>query len=132
MKSKLFVPASRPELFVKALASQADAISFDLEDAVPETRKAEARIALRALLLAPGLARNGNGGNGKTLIVRVNAFESRHFQDDIAAVVQSGVDLINLPKLRNAADVRAAGEWRRYADRAVAQYRIAGCVAWRV
>ena len=120
MKSKLFVPASRPELFVKALASQADAISFDLEDAVPETRKAEARIALRDLLLAPGLARNGNGktGNGKTLIVRVNPFASRHFQDDIAAVVQSGVDLINLPKPRDAADVRAAAEAIEAAERA--------------
>ena len=39
MRSKLFVPASRPELFLKALAGEADAISFDLEDAVEESRK---------------------------------------------------------------------------------------------
>ncbi len=39
MRSKLFVPASRPELFSKALASAADAISFDLEDAVVAARK---------------------------------------------------------------------------------------------
>ena len=43
MKSKLFVPGSRPELFAKALASAADGISFDLEDAVSESRKDEAR-----------------------------------------------------------------------------------------
>ena len=41
MRSKLFVPGSRPELFAKALASAAHALSFDLEDAVPEARKAE-------------------------------------------------------------------------------------------
>ena len=34
MRSKLFVPGSRPELFAKAAASAADALSFDLEDAV--------------------------------------------------------------------------------------------------
>ena len=46
MRSKLFVPASRPELFDKALASMADALSFDLEDAVALTRKQEARASL--------------------------------------------------------------------------------------
>ncbi|HEY4802670.1 MAG TPA: aldolase/citrate lyase family protein, partial [Paraburkholderia sp.] len=50
MRSKLFVPASRPELFEKALASAADALSFDLEDSVAPARKPEAREALRALL----------------------------------------------------------------------------------
>jgi len=38
MRSKLFVPASRPELFDKALVSAADALSFDLEDAVAPPR----------------------------------------------------------------------------------------------
>ncbi|MEI7568784.1 MAG: aldolase/citrate lyase family protein, partial [Alcaligenaceae bacterium] len=49
MRSKLFVPASRPELFAKALASAADAISFDLEDAVEERSKPAARVALQTL-----------------------------------------------------------------------------------
>ena len=49
-RSKLFVPGSRPELFGKAFASAADAVSFDLEDAVAADRKAEARsIVARAL-----------------------------------------------------------------------------------
>ena len=39
MRSKLFVPGARPELFAKALAGEADALSFDLEDSVtPELR----------------------------------------------------------------------------------------------
>ena len=43
MRSNLFVPGSRPELFAKALAGSADALSFDLEDAVPDERKPRAR-----------------------------------------------------------------------------------------
>ena len=35
LRSKLFVPGARPELFDKALAGDADALSFDLEDSVP-------------------------------------------------------------------------------------------------
>jgi citrate lyase subunit beta/citryl-CoA lyase len=53
MRSKLFVPASRPELFAKALAGEADALSFDLEDAVAEARKDEARGLLRNFLVSP-------------------------------------------------------------------------------
>ena len=50
MRSKLFVPAIRPELFEKALRSGADAVCFDLEDAVALNRKAEARKHMRSFL----------------------------------------------------------------------------------
>ena len=52
MRSKLFVPGSRPELFLKALASEADAVCFDLEDSVTEDRKTEARKYVRDFLCA--------------------------------------------------------------------------------
>jgi citrate lyase subunit beta / citryl-CoA lyase len=104
MRSKLFVPASRPELFAKALASDADAVSFDLEDAVQEARKDEARRAVQAFLLeTPPRPR------GKVIIVRVNGLLTPHFEADVAAVARSGVDMINLPKPESAEDVRAAG-----------------------
>ena len=44
-RSKLFVPGNRPELMVKAEHGAADALSFDLEDAVPEAEKTVARQA---------------------------------------------------------------------------------------
>lgn len=113
MKSKLFVPASRPELFQKALASAADAISFDLEDAVAEARKDEARAALRKLLVTPDAL-----PPHKTIIVRVNAYGTRHFAADLAAVAQRGVALINLPKPHSADDVRAAADALGDAERA--------------
>jgi citrate lyase subunit beta/citryl-CoA lyase len=45
-RSFLFVPATRPERFAKALASGAGAVILDLEDAVPPEQKAAAREAL--------------------------------------------------------------------------------------
>jgi citrate lyase subunit beta / citryl-CoA lyase len=104
MRSKLFVPASRPELLAKALASEADAISFDLEDAVQESRKAEARRALQACLQEMPLR-----PHGKVLVVRVNGLRTPHFEADLAAVTWPGLDMINLPKPESAEDVRAAG-----------------------
>ena len=103
MRSKLFVPASRPELYAKALASEADALSFDLEDAVQESRKAEARSTLEAFLTATPPERRD-----KVVIVRVNGLRTSHFEADMAAVARPGVDLINLPKPESADDIRAA------------------------
>ncbi len=103
MRSKLFVPGVRPELFGKALASAADAISIDLEDAVPEGRKAEARAAVRAFLFSPEAA-----ASGKLIIVRVNGLGSGHFEADVQAVAGPALSLINLPKPESARDVLAA------------------------
>ena len=100
MRSKLFVPASRPELFAKALAGDADAISFDLEDAVAESRKDEARSHLRTFLHSPAAMESR-----KILIVRVNPVDSPHFQADLDAVIHPRLDYLNLPKPSSAAEV---------------------------
>jgi citrate lyase subunit beta/citryl-CoA lyase len=100
MRSKLFVPGSRPELFEKAMKGEADALSFDLEDAVDEKRKDAARKEVAKFLrsLPPNC--------GKTLIVRVNGLDTPHFAADIEAIVGSGIDIVNLPKAESADDVR--------------------------
>jgi citrate lyase subunit beta / citryl-CoA lyase len=113
MRSKLFVPASRPELFAKALASAADALSFDLEDAVAPERKPQARADLRALLETDAAR-----ASDKTLIVRVNAIDTPHFAADIDAVARNGVSLVNLPKPESTNDVRAAADALEAAERA--------------
>ncbi|MBR7977241.1 CoA ester lyase [Burkholderia vietnamiensis] len=113
MRSKLFVPASRPELFAKALASAADALSFDLEDAVAPERKPQARTDLRALLETDDAL-----ASAKTLIVRVNALDTPHFAADIEAVARNGVSLVNLPKPETPDDVRAAAAALEAAERA--------------
>jgi len=100
MRSKLFVPASRPELFAKAMKGEADAISFDLEDAVDESMKEVARKELRKFLVE--LPEN----SGKVIIVRVNGLASGHFEADVRAIVCPALDLVNLPKPESAEDVK--------------------------
>jgi citrate lyase subunit beta/citryl-CoA lyase len=47
-RSLLFVPGNRPERFAKAIASGADAVVLDLEDAVPPAARPAARAAIAA------------------------------------------------------------------------------------
>ena len=101
MRSKLFVPGARPELFDKALASAADALSFDLEDSVPEAGKQAARAAIASFL-----ARADVLASNKLLIVRTNATDSSHFAADLAAMAVPGLWLLNIPKVESAAQVR--------------------------
>ena len=99
MRSKLFVPASRPELFAKALGSAADALSFDLEDAVAQSQKSQARDALAAFL------RELPVSSQKTIVVRVNAVGTAEFDADVDALAGMPVDIINLPMAEDARDV---------------------------
>lgn len=103
MRSKLFVPGARSELFAKALAGEADALSFDLEDAVAEERKAAARDAVAQFIAGDAVARAA-----KLIIVRTNAPDSPHFAADLAAVARPGVTLLNLPKIESPQAVLAA------------------------
>ncbi len=102
MRSKLFVPGSRPELFEKAMASTADGVSFDLQDAVAADRKDEARAEV-ARFLASRRA-------DKRVIVRVNPLGGCHFEADMDAVLVPGLDVVNLPMVERAEDVRRAAE----------------------
>ncbi len=102
MRSKLFVPGSRPELFAKAAASAADALSFDLEDAVAKDRKAEARAAVGAFL------RSRPTHDGKLVVVRSNGLSSGLFEDDLKVIVGSGLDVLNLPMVESGEEVREA------------------------
>lgn len=103
MRSKLFVPGARPELFAKALAGDADALSFDLEDAVAEERKGEARQAVADFVASAAVAQAA-----KVIIVRTNAPDSPHFAQDLTAVVHPGVTLLNLPKVESPEALLAA------------------------
>jgi citrate lyase subunit beta/citryl-CoA lyase len=105
MRSKLFVPGSRPELFAKALAGDADALSFDLEDSVAEDRKDAARTAVAGFVAGDAVA-----AAAKVVIVRINALDTPHFKRDVDAVVRRGVALINLPKVETGHDVQAAAD----------------------
>jgi len=105
IRSKLFIPGSRPELFDKAAASAADALSFDLEDADAQEKKDEARTHVASFL------KRSNNVPGKIMIVRVNAITSEMFLDDVDAIVGASANIIiNVPKVESRDDVSKAVE----------------------
>lgn len=85
--SYLFVPGNRPDRFEKAVASGADRIIFDLEDAVPPADKGLARDTVVKWLL--------QGGSG---VVRVNACGTDWVESDIAALANFPHIEIMVPK----------------------------------
>lgn len=97
MRSLLFVPAHDARKLAKGLGCDADALIIDLEDAVPETHKAQAR-GLCAEFVTEHRAR-------LPLIVRVNALATGLLLDDLAAVVRARPYGIMLPKCTSGRDV---------------------------
>lgn len=103
-RSLLFVPADRPDRAGKALTAGADGIIVDLEDAVRAARRPVARQTVAAL------GGRGAGGGDLLVLVRVNAFGSDDFPDDVRAALVGGAAGIVVPKFgaREAADLDAA------------------------
>lgn len=102
IRTALFVPATRPERIPKALASGADVVIVDLEDAVAEDLKREARDNLDAFLSENPQAR---------VLVRINAPTHPEHTDDLALCARhAGVSAVLLPKVESAVQVaRAVG-----------------------
>lgn len=98
--SFLFVPGDRPERWPKALASGANAVIIDWEDAVAPEHKAAARHHLSQAL--PGLPAAGRA----RLALRINAAGSPWHAQDVAAVralAAQGLRAVVLPKADGAA-----------------------------
>jgi citrate lyase subunit beta/citryl-CoA lyase len=100
LRSMLFVPADSERKLAKGLASPADALILDLEDAVAPPNKPTAR----------GMAVDFIGEHASRLAaqlyVRINPLDSGMAMDDLAAVVVPGLAGIMLPKTNSADDVR--------------------------
>ncbi len=99
-RSVLYIPASRARALEKARTLAADAIIFDLEDAVAAEEKPSARS-----LLAQTLAQGGYGARGQ--IVRLNGFDTPWGAEDLAAIAAARPQAILLPKVGDAADIEA-------------------------
>ncbi|MEJ8850355.1 CoA ester lyase [Variovorax rhizosphaerae] len=100
-RTYLFVPGTRPERFAKALASGADAVILDLEDAVAADDKATARSAI-AIWLA-----SASNEDRSRIVVRINDAESTWFADDLSAMREAGVTAVLLPKAESAEQIAA-------------------------
>jgi len=95
-RSWLFVPADSEKKIAKAIASDADAIIFDLEDSVVPARKAAAREIVKAL---------PERGGGPDWWVRINPIGSEYHKDDLELISRGDITGIVLPKAESGADV---------------------------
>lgn len=101
MRSKLFIPGDRDDLAEQLSECRADTASIDFEDTVAPNAKDTARRRTAAVLDArsPYRAR---------IVIRVNAVSTDHFHDDLAVAVHPDVLWINVPKVEDPDECRAA------------------------
>ncbi len=106
-RSFLFVPATRPERYAKALASGADAVIIDLEDAVAPHEKTGARDQLASAFDVLCVAERAR------TVVRLNASGTPWIDDDlklVADLVRLGLRAVMLPKADSAHELRSLAQ----------------------
>ena len=103
-RSLLVVPATRRKMVEKALASDADAVFLDLEDAVtPESKAAARGDVARAI--------DELDWNDRPTLFRANDLETPYFYGDLIEVVEeagNSLDAIIVPKVNRPEDLYAA------------------------
>lgn len=103
-RSVLAVPASNLGMAEKALASQADAVFLDLEDAVAPDEKAEARGKIVQAL-------QELDWEDRPTLYRSNALDTPYFYRDVIEVVEEAgdrLDSILIPKVQRPEDLHVA------------------------
>ena len=98
--SVLYMPAANERALDKAKSIPADALIFDLEDAVSPDAKPDARRN------AVAAARSGEYGN-KEITIRCNGLETQWGADDLTAAAMAGVSAVVIPKINSVREVEA-------------------------
>ncbi len=103
-RSLLFLPGNNPNMLINAASLMADAVIFDLEDAVSPAEKDAARILVRNTMKYTDLS-------VCEVIVRINSVDTPYWKDDINAILPQKPSLILLPKTATARDVRIVSDY---------------------
>lgn len=103
-RSMLFLPGNNPNMLINAASLMADAVIFDLEDAVSPAEKDAARILVRNTMKYTDLS-------VCEVIVRINSVDTPYWKDDINAILPQKPSLILLPKTATARDVRIVSDY---------------------
>lgn len=100
----LFTPGSRPDRFAKAVATEADALILDLEDAVAEEDKATARANVLGFIRDRPAMR-------QQICVRINPLGRAIGLEDLAGIARlsKGPEYILIPKAEEPAELALAG-----------------------
>lgn len=97
-RSLLFLPASNERAIAKARTLPCDMVLLDLEDAVADDRKAEARTGAADAV--------GEGGfGGRLLALRINTAHTAWHDDDCRLAATLAVDYVVLPKVEDGGQV---------------------------
>ncbi len=100
-RSELSTPASNERMIEKAVASSADLVFLDLEDAVSPNEKVASRAKVIKALKTLDWGK-------KTRAYRINDLETEYAYQDIISVVEEAgehMDIIIVPKVKSAKDV---------------------------
>lgn len=100
-RSLLFLPGNTPNMLINGSCLGADAVIFDLEDAVSPAEKDAARILVRNTMTYMDF-------RGCERVVRINGIDTPYWKEDLDEVLPCRPDLILLPKTSSAADIQEA------------------------
>ena len=103
-RSMLFLPGNNPNMLINAASLMADAVIFDLEDAVSPAEKDAARILVRNTMRYTDLS-------VCEVIVRINSVDTPYWKDDIDTILPENPSLILLPKAATAADIETVSDY---------------------
>jgi citrate lyase subunit beta / citryl-CoA lyase len=99
-RSALYLPGNKARALEKAATLPADALIFDLEDAVGPDAKAESRTRV-----CDAIATGGYGP--REIVLRINGLDTDWHDDDLAAAAGSGAHGVLVPKVERAEQVHA-------------------------
>lgn len=103
-RSMLFLPGNNPNMLINAASLMADAVIFDLEDAVSPAEKDAARILVRNTMRYTDLS-------VCEVIVRINSVDTPYWKADIDAILPERPSLLLLPKTASATDVKIVSDY---------------------
>ena len=104
LRSMLFLPGNNPNMLINGNCLGADAVIFDLEDAVSPAEKDAARILVRNTMRYMDFGTCGR-------IVRINSIDTPYWRKDLEQILPYKPDLILLPKTGCAADILEADRY---------------------
>ena len=103
-RSMLFIPRNTTNLLINGSRLGADAVIFDLEDAVSPAEKDSARVLVRNTMKYLDYS-------GIETIVRINSIDTEYWKKDLDTVMEQRPDIIMLPKSGKASDVETASAY---------------------
>ena len=111
-RSMLFLPGNNPNMLINGNCLGADAVIFDLEDAVAPAEKDAARILVRNTMRYMDF-------RGCEIIVRINSIDTAYWRQDLDTILPYKPGLILLPKTGSEADVLAADAYMTQLEQAL-------------